>query len=119
MQRLSADRGCGTYAGMKLLAVVIACLGIIGCATVITVDGFEVWQNDYDNSKGQVLHRASFDLGCDYHSLKVRVIHAQQYSVTQMGVEGCGQRAVYVYLPDGSGWALNSDSRPVESQPSE
>ena len=47
------------------------------------------------------LERAAFDLNCPADQLQV-----QDLGGSQIGVEGCGQRAVYVYT--GGAWVNNT-----------
>ncbi len=52
--------------------------------------------------------RASFDL--PRAGAKLRIVelgHDKSKRVTTLGVEGCQGKAMYVYIPEVSGWALD------------
>jgi hypothetical protein len=58
--------------------------------------------------------RAAFELQCPIDQLEIvglnRSLDDPAAAGSQVGVTGCGKRAVYV-LVAGAGWVLNSDSR--------
>lgn len=54
----------------------------------------------------KAVERASFDLACDAGQLTTQVLDQGQ-----VGVMGCGQRAVYVATR--SGWVLNANTMPT------
>jgi len=56
-----------------------------------------------------VRNRAMFDFACPKDELTLRVADVQgaRKLATQIGVYGCGKKAVYVYVPDTNTWILN------------
>jgi hypothetical protein len=64
--------------------------------------------------------RAAFEMRCDAAGLKftpLGVVEGYGY-VTQYGVDGCGQRLVYVRAPTGV-WVLNTASHSKEEKNSQ
>jgi len=64
----------------------------IGCASNV------------DTFKQDTLPRASFELSCPKEQLTVT-----ELSYTEMGVDGCGKKVVFVYVR-GQGWVNNTAS---------
>ena len=60
---------------------------------------------DYD---AKLKHRASFDLSCPQRELRLRELDNSNV----MGVEGCGQRATYVWVEAKDAWVMNTASAP-------
>ena len=63
-----------------------------------------------------VKERAMFDLSCPEQDLDLSVLDtdgARKLS-TQIGVRGCGQKAVYVYYPDSDTWVIDGAVSPME-----
>ena len=56
-----------------------------------------------------VRNRAMFDFACPKDNLTLRVADVQgaRKLATQIGVYGCGKKAVYVYAPDTDTWVIN------------
>lgn len=58
------------------------------------------------------LDRAAYELGCPRSKLQLHGLNTPLDQLvelgSQIGVEGCGQRAVYVFTQ--TGWLLNSQS---------
>src|SRR5436309_312366 len=52
---------------------------------------------------GELRTRAAFDLVCAGDSLQVQSIGVHTY-----GVEGCGKRATYVWVPQNNSWILDN-----------
>jgi len=52
---------------------------------------------------GELRTRAAFDLVCVGDSLQVQSIGERTY-----GVEGCGKRATYVWVPQNNSWILDN-----------
>ena len=63
-----------------------------------------------------VMHRAAFDLSCPKDDLKLNVIDTEgaRKLSSQIAVYGCGQKAVYVYYPDGNTWVIDGIVTPLE-----
>ncbi len=71
-----------------------------------------------ESFKTYALDRAAFELHCAKDDLQVQGLNGslegEPQAGTQVGVSGCGKRAVYV-LTMGGGWVLNSVDNPDDS----
>ncbi len=86
------------------LVLLTACYSV----HLIKVNGIEVDQGTWDLNQDLVRNRAAFDLKCDRSALQLTLLNGgfASNSPWQMGVEGCGQSAVYVWNK-ASGWVMN------------
>lgn len=68
------------------------------------------------NANTTVKQRAAFDLSCAQDDLKLNVLDTEgaRKLSSQIAVYGCGQKAVYVYYPDGNTWVIDGIVTPVE-----
>jgi hypothetical protein len=68
------------------------------------------------NANTTVKHRAGFDLACPEDELVLNVIDTEgaRKLSSQIAVYGCGQKAVYVYYPDGNTWVIDGIVTPME-----
>ena len=68
------------------------------------------------NANTTVRHRAGFDLACPEDELVLNVIDTEgaRKLSSQIAVHGCGQKAVYVYYPDGNTWVIDGIVTPME-----
>lgn len=83
-----------------------------GCAAPAQIDGFSVYKEGADQDFTKVRQRASFELSCPADKLKLTILNVTQGGTlgdhaSQIGVEGCEKKAVYVHAPDNS-WLVNS-----------
>jgi hypothetical protein len=91
-----------------MLGTLLGTWVLVGCA------GMSLRSNFQKNA----LNRAAFDLGCPKDQISLTrldggSLDAIGYSVgAQVGVNGCGKKAVYVLAPGGANgsWILNSDA---------
>jgi hypothetical protein len=62
-----------------------------------------------------VTHRAAFDFPCDQSQLTLTVLDTEgaRKMASQIGVHGCGKKAVYAYYPDSDTWLLDGVVSPV------
>jgi len=62
-----------------------------------------------------VSHRAAYDFPCDQSALTLTVLDTEgaRNMATQIGVHGCGMKAVYAYYPDSDTWLLDGAISPV------
>ena len=103
---------------MRLLGLALFSAMVFGCAgRNIVRDGKTVSREEFLEADAAVRRRAAFDLDCE--EVRVTLLETKSGNrsrwhqvPTQMGVAGCGQRAVYVHVR-GTGWVLNSESRPA------
>ena len=53
-------------------------------------------------------HRAAFDFPCEQSQLTLTVLDTEgaRKMASQIGVHGCGKKAVYAYYPDSDTWLL-------------
>ncbi len=70
--------------------------------------------NQLEQFRAEDLPRAAFDLGCPEDKLTVTPLNEEAtdwnlHARGQVGVTGCGKKAVYVNMR-GAGWVLNSES---------
>jgi hypothetical protein len=77
-------------------------LVLVGC-------GGAIRESRMSNFRQDVLPRAAFELGCSAEQLAVSDVSPEtaEWEGAMMGVEGCGNRAVYVYV-SGTGWVNNT-----------
>ncbi|APR87173.1 hypothetical protein A7982_12522 [Minicystis rosea] len=99
---------------MRLGVSVVAALFCSGCATFVTVDGYKVYEGEWNRAKAEISRRAAFDLKCDAGAVQLSVLKASCHGLTttvcnpeQVGVQGCGRQAVYVNLRT-TGWVMNN-----------
>ena len=64
-----------------------------------------------------VTRRAGFDLSCPKENLKLNVVDTEgaRKMATQIAVQGCDQKAVYVYFPDSDTWVINGIVTPLSA----
>ena len=81
---------------------------LTGCATLQS-GGFTVDKSSTEHAFEVVKNRASFELECPKDKIEVTVLNAEgtPARATQIGVLGCGHKAVYV--ASYSGWVMNSE----------
>ena len=62
-----------------------------------------------------VAHRAAFDFPCEPSQLTLTVLDTEgaRKMASQIGVYGCGKKAVYAYYPDSDTWLLDGPISPV------
>ncbi len=81
------------------------------CATTTLKMGrFEVSKEDWDNARERVTSRAAFEINCPAEKLSLTLLatygrEGNGYP-TQIGVDGCERRVVYVNV--NGQWVLNS-----------
>lgn len=93
---------------------VVSCLGLAivlaGCPATIRVGAYSMHQSRWLEDSQTVRARAAFELNCPAAQLELvplAVWNGDTYGMAQqMGVSGCGHRAVYVQLH--TQWVLNS-----------
>lgn len=85
----------------KTVLLVFAASVMIGCGGYTVRESFEKYG----------LNRAVYEMDCPADQLKLtplgRTDDDSAYAGQQIGVDGCGKRAVYV-LGAGAGWVLNN-----------
>ncbi len=79
------------------LALITLALDSLGC-------GAAAAQNK--QHRGTLLERARFDMSCQQRELTLTPLADANDVITSYGVEGCGQKRVYV-LSSTSAWVLN------------
>ncbi|MAQ18625.1 MAG: hypothetical protein CMN30_27995 [Sandaracinus sp.] len=101
--------------GRLLLISMILGAVSIGCRREkMVVSGVEVHTRIWLDTVANIESRASFDLQCPADQLTYHLLARERHYPSQVGVEGCGERAVYLRerLQDGTftGWYLDSAS---------
>ena len=68
-----------------------------------------------------VTSRASFDLSCPAEELELTVLSTEgaRKLANQIGVTGCGRKAVYVYFSSSDTWIADSAITPAMTQQEE
>lgn len=81
---------------------------LTGCATLQS-GGFTVDQSSTEHAFEVVKNRASFELECPKDKIELTVLNVEGIPAraVQIGVSGCGHKAVYV--SSYSGWVMNSE----------
>ena len=64
-----------------------------------------------------VSHRAAYDFPCDPSALTLTVLDTEgaRKMASQIGVHGCGMKAVYAYYPDSDTWLIDGAISPIAS----
>lgn len=84
-----------------------------GCGSVIVVSGIEVYESAWQEAVEGVAPQASFNLQCDASQIAYSLLRKVRRIPTEVGVEGCGRRAIYIREPYRSApWVLNSAVQP-------
>lgn len=80
-----------------LLVLAVATLALPGCGggRVISVNGTEVYESQWNRTLDELGPTAAFDLSCDRGALQFTLIRRQGRVPTDVGVEGCGARRRY------------------------
>lgn len=100
----------------------LASLGALfafGCGgNVINVSGTEVYERYWNKAVEEIRPRASFELSCAADMLKFSLLRRERRTPVEVGVDGCGNRAVYTKpsarTPAGTiygSWRLESSSK--------
>ena len=99
---------------LAALLLVVAATG--GCGASVRSGNFQIYEDDVDEQFPVIKRRAAFDLHCPPRELTLITLAVHEpsgdppFHPNQVGVEGCGRRAVYVRrgrLEDRD-WVLNS-----------
>jgi hypothetical protein len=94
-------------------------LSLAGCGPTIQSGAFTVKKYYAERSFAVISNRAAFELGCPKDQLRLVTLNVVPDIggdlPSQVGVEGCGQRAVYVQAY-GSGWVMNTESSRKEQK---
>jgi hypothetical protein len=87
---------------MTRMSPVLAAVFATGCTSwfvgpTVPVDGFQLSANTWAEDQVALRRWASFHFGCSEEQLSFTALDTVfQTHARQVGVEGCGQRAVYV-----------------------
>lgn len=97
---------------MRYLIVLL--LAFSGCGPTIQSGAFTLKKKYAEHSFELITNRAAFELGCPKEQLRLVTLNVHRDIggdlPSQVGVDGCGQRAVYVHQFGGSGWVMNTES---------
>lgn len=92
------------------LPTLIPFVATVACAhPMIESGGFTVGKKITEKSFETVENRAAFELRCPKERLQLVVLNVNPIETSwpsQIGVDGCGVRAVYV--PTAGGWVMNT-----------
>jgi hypothetical protein len=102
----------------------LGCLGASGCGgPKIVVSGIEVYAKVWDKTVQDLGARASYEMGCPAQNLQYTLLRRSGRNPVEVGVEGCGKRALYI-RPEIAGyagsWQMSTarDSEPAVSSAS-
>jgi hypothetical protein len=90
-----------------LLALVVPLLP--ACGEQVRSGSFMLDKETASFDFATVKRRASFELRCPRSQIEIVTLDAKDDRASQVGAEGCGQRAIY--LRRGDEWVLNSSAR--------
>lgn len=68
----------------------------LGCARTITVSGVPVHERVWNQTVQELGARASYDLRCPAPNLQFTLFRMIGRQPVEVGVDGCGQRAMYI-----------------------
>jgi len=79
----------------------------LAIAVLLVIAGTACKHNKRANTT--VGHRAAFDFPCEQGELTLTVLDTEgaRNMASQIGVHGCGKKAVYAYYPDSDTWLLD------------
>ncbi|MBW1832638.1 MAG: hypothetical protein JRJ10_13255 [Deltaproteobacteria bacterium] len=79
----------------------------LAIAVLLVIAGTACKHNKRANTT--VGHRAAFDFPCEQGELTLTVLDTEgaRHMASQIGVHGCGKKAVYAYYPDSDTWLLD------------
>lgn len=93
--------------------VLILLLVVSGCGPTIQSGGFTVKKYETERAFERIAGRAAFELRCPKEQLRLTTLNVIRDvggdDPTQIGVDGCGQRAVYVRVSPNE-WIMNTES---------
>lgn len=118
---------CLRYSGAVPELAMIAHMSLVvawvanASAKTVEVDGFELIQSLYEHMVNRVSGPAKFDMGCDEIALTVLSTAGDKGRWSKMpasvGVSGCGQKRVYVWVPSTGQWVANTEGQQSPAQP--
>lgn len=100
-----------------LLSTVVACGGSPTPGPTVAKDGFALDAGIWRGDEEVIVNRASFELECPKDKVTTRVLAAGNHLLSpsqavlrasQVGVDACGKRAVYLYLAQQGQWVMNT-----------
>ena len=79
----------------------------LAIAALLVIAGTACKHNKKANTT--VSHRAAFDFPCEQSQLTLTALDTEgvRNMASQIGVHGCGKKAVYAYYPDSDTWLLD------------
>ena len=79
----------------------------LAIAALLVIAGTACKHNKHANTT--VRHRAAFDFPCERSELTLTVLDTEgaRHMASQIGVHGCGKKAVYAYYPNSDTWLLD------------
>ena len=79
----------------------------LAIAALLVIAGTACKHNKRANTT--VGHRAAFDFPCEQSALTLTVLDTEgaRHMASQIGVYGCGKKAVYAYYPNSDTWLLD------------
>jgi hypothetical protein len=103
------------------LAALVGAVVLTGCVTVTVVDGFEVYEDQWNRDRRSLLSRAAFDLSCPEDQIVLKILNSAygEYAGT-VGAMGCDKKATYLRVPYTGTWSMDSsssDMRPAQVAP--
>lgn len=98
---------------MSRANVVLMGLALVGCSSIVTVNGKELLEDQWKADIATVRSRVAVDLSCDADKVSVKVLDnfgGQMRYASNVSAEGCGRSAVYSRVDVRASLVLNSVS---------
>lgn len=103
------------------IVVVAATLLMCSCGgTKIMVDGIEVYEERWIETKEDILRRVEFDFGCPAEQVSLTLFKRYNVYPTEVGIRGCDKQGVYVRAVGTGGigpWVLNTGNQTADPNP--
>lgn len=97
---------------LSVTSLVTACAS----APTLEVNGIEVYENHWEQTKSELGPRASFEMDCS-EPLDFTLFKRFGRAPSEVGVSGCGERLMFIREPMGEGygtmmgpWKVSGDS---------
>lgn len=105
----------------SLLLLGAAALLVLGCnrGKVLEVNGFKIYEKHWNKTMQELGPQASFAFGCPEHMLTYTLL-ARRGLPSEVGVEGCGKKAVYIHPTEHSMvWVQQGDQAAIATAAAE
>ncbi|MCG8590388.1 MAG: hypothetical protein MJE66_13955 [Proteobacteria bacterium] len=108
------------------MSLLFALLALAACRSKITVNGIEVYENYWKQATTAIEPLATFQMDCPAEQLEYLLLKRTGRAPTQVSVQGCGQKALFVRRTVSAGnmmmigdWELGVPIQPLEPEQKE